>query len=96
MRLVLRLLDGRTKDLELEGTDSVETVRLKVAAVTNVHPELQCLIVVDGDVVLADGKTVAERQTEEQCMRRQRVEFSTGGSRRSVTPGRSNHFTFIR
>eukprot|EP01046_Picozoa_sp_COSAG06_P017505 COSAG06_NODE_1191_length_10329_cov_229.517107_11_plen_36_part_01 len=36
MHVILRLLDGRTKDLELEGSDTIAAVRVKVAAVTGV------------------------------------------------------------
>ena len=44
MRVFLKLLDGRTRDLELEGTDTIGAVRTKVAALTGVHPQHQRLI----------------------------------------------------
>jgi hypothetical protein len=61
MLVILKLPTGGMKNLELEGSDSIEAVRLQVAAQTQVHPEHQRLILMDGDVELTDGKkTVAD------------------------------------
>ena len=53
MRVILKLVNGRTKDLEVEGADTIGLVRRQVAAVTGVHPQHQRLILEDG-VELAD------------------------------------------
>ena len=61
MLIFLKLIDGRTKDLDLEGTDTIAVVRMKVAAVTNIHPEHQRLVLLDGGIeLLDDTSTVAD------------------------------------
>lgn len=69
MHVILKLgSDGRVKDLELEGTDTIAEVRLKVAAVTGVHPEHQRLVLMEGDVELLDNtKTVAQHHIRKEA-----------------------------
>lgn len=69
MHVILRQgPDGREKDLELEGTDTIAEVRLKVAAVTGVHPEHQRLVLREGDVELCDdAETVAQHHIQKEA-----------------------------
>ena len=68
MHVILKLgPDGRDKDLELEGTDTIAEVRLKVAAVSGVHPEHQRLVLRKGDVELHDDtQTVAQHNIQKE------------------------------
>jgi hypothetical protein len=68
MHIILKLIDGRDKNLELEGVDTIAEVRKKVALVTGVHPEHQRLVLMEGDVeLLDDTKTVAQHDIHREA-----------------------------
>ena len=64
MRVFLKLFDGSTKNLELEGADTIALVRDKIAALVGTHPEHQRLILLgdagNGTELLVSSQTVAE------------------------------------
>ena len=63
MHIFLKLIDGRIKDLDLEGADTIALVRDKVAALTGIHPEHQRLVFGDAEL-LDDASTVAEHNIQ--------------------------------
>jgi hypothetical protein len=68
MHIILKLIDGRDKNLELEGVDTIAEVRKQVALVTGVHPEHQRLVLMEGDVeLLDDTKTVAQHDIHREA-----------------------------
>jgi hypothetical protein len=57
-QVFLRTPDGNTIALEVESTDSVESLRETIAGLVGIPPERQILIY--GAVVLEDGRTLAD------------------------------------